>query len=111
MGMSDPNAPFLKHKRQRLRKKCPNKQIMAHNLWPSSRLHGIMLHGIKHQGIGLLNIKLLGLMPLGTRHPSVNGLNNDLYLPIIVANPSTLNCRRRWKMINTAWSHLFGCKA
>jgi hypothetical protein len=34
---------------------------------------------------------------------------------IIVANPrpnpSTLKGRRRWKMINTAWSHLFGCKA
>jgi hypothetical protein len=87
VGMPDPSTPFLKHKRQRSRKKCPDKQIMAQDLWPSSRLHGIMLHGIKHQGIGLLNIKLLGLMPYGTRHHSISGLSSDLFLPIIVANP------------------------
>jgi hypothetical protein len=28
-GMSDPSTPFLKHKRQRSRKKCPDKQIMV----------------------------------------------------------------------------------
>jgi len=72
---------------------------MAQDLWPCSRLHGIMLHGIKHQGIRLLNIKLLGLMLHVTRHHSISGLNSDLYLPIIVANPrpnpNTLNGRRR----------------
>jgi hypothetical protein len=72
---------------------------------PSIRLHGIRL----------LKIKPLGLMDHDTRHLSINGLNNDLYMPIIVANPrpnpSTLKGRRRWKMINTTWSHLFGCKA
>jgi hypothetical protein len=26
------------------------------------------------------------------------------------SNPSTLKGRRRWKMINTTESHLFGCK-
>jgi hypothetical protein len=117
--MSDPSAPFLKHKKQRSRKKCPDKQIMAQDLWLSSRLHGIMFHGIKHQGIKLLNIKLLGLMPHGTRHHSISSLSSNLNLLIIVANPrpnprpnpSTLNGRRRWKMINTAWSHLFRCKA
>jgi hypothetical protein len=117
--MSDPSAPFLKHKKQMSRKKCPDKQIMAQDLWPSIRLHGIrlliMLHGIKHLGIMLLNIKLLGLTHHGTRHLSISGLSNDLYLPIIVANlrpnPSTLKGRRRWKMINTVGSHLFGCKA
>jgi hypothetical protein len=75
----------------------------------------IMLHGIKHQGISLLNIKPFGLMYHGTRHLSISGLSSSLYLPIIVANlrpnPSTLKGRRRWKMINTAGSHLFGCKA
>jgi len=30
--MSDPNAPFLKHTKQRSRKKCPDKQIMAQDL-------------------------------------------------------------------------------
>jgi hypothetical protein len=117
--MSDPSAPFLKHKKQRSRKKCPDKQITAQDLWPSIKLHGIglviMLHGIKHQGIRLLNIKTLGLMHHSTRHLSIRGLSSDLYLPIIVANPrsnpTTLKSRRRWKMINTAWSHLFGCKA
>jgi hypothetical protein len=41
--MSDPNAPFLKHKKQRSRKKCPNKQIMAQDLWLSIRLYGTRL--------------------------------------------------------------------
>jgi hypothetical protein len=117
--MSDPSAPFLKHKKQRSRKKCPDKQIIAQDLWPSIRLHGtrllIMLHEIKHQGIRLLNIKPLGLMHHDTRHLSISGLSSDLFLPIIVANlrpnPSTLKGRKRWKMINTARSHLFGCKA
>jgi hypothetical protein len=74
-----------------------------------------MLHGIKHQGIRLLNIKPIGLMYHDTRHLSISGLINDLYLPIIVANlspnPSILKGHRRWKMINTAGTHLFGCKA
>jgi hypothetical protein len=102
--MSDPSAPFSKHKKRKSRKKCPDKQITAQDLWPSIRLL-IMLHGIKHQGI----------MHHSTRHLSISGLSSDLYLPIIVANPrpnpSTLKGRRRWKMINTAGSHLFGCKA
>jgi hypothetical protein len=117
--MFDPSAPFSKHKKQRSRKKCPDKQITAQDLWPSIRLHGIrlliMLHGIKHQGIGPLNIKPIGLTHHGTRHRSISDLSNDLYLPIIMANPrpnpSTLKGSRRWKMINTAGSHLFGCKA
>jgi len=69
VGMSNPSAPFSKHKKQRSRKKCPDKQITAQDLWPSIRLHGIslfiMLHGIKHQGIGPLNIKPLGIMHHG----------------------------------------------
>jgi hypothetical protein len=110
--MSDPSVPFLKYKKQRSSKKCPDKQIMAQDLWPSIRLHGIMLHGIKHQGIRLLNIKPLGLMHHDTRQLSISGLSSDLYLSIIVANlrpnPSTLKGPRRWKMINTVGSHLFG---
>jgi len=119
VGMSNPSAPSLKHKRQRPRKKCLDKLIMALDLWLSIRLHGIRhlikLHGGKHQGIKLLNIKLLGLMHLGTNHLSISDTSRDLYLPIIVAkprsNPSTWKGRRRWKMINTTVSHLFGCKA
>jgi len=114
VGISDLSAPFSKHKKRRSRKKCPDKQITAQDLWPSIRLL-IMLHGIKYQGIRPLNIKPLGLMHHGTRHLSISGLSSDLYLPIIVANPrsnpSTLKGRRRWKMINTAGSHLFGFKA
>jgi hypothetical protein len=119
MGMSDPRAPFLKHKKQRSRKKCPNKQIMANDLWPSIRLHGIKvltrLHGIrlliKPHGIKTPGIKLQGTRCLG-----ISGLNRDLSLPIIVANPSSTNpsipkSRRRWKMIYTARNHRFGCKA
>jgi hypothetical protein len=108
--MPDTSAPFLKHKKQRSRKKCPDKQIMAQDLWPSVRLHGIRvltrLHGIK-----LHVIKLQG-----TRRLSINGLSIDLFLPIIVVNPSSTNpsipkSRRRWKMIYAARSHQFGCKA
>jgi hypothetical protein len=105
VGMSDPSAPSLKHKKRRPRKKCPDQLIMALDRWPSIRIHGIR-HPTK-----LLNIKLFGLMHLGTRHLSISDLNNDLYLPITVANPSTCKGRRRWKMINTSVSHLFGCKA
>jgi hypothetical protein len=69
----------------------------------------------KHQGIRLFSIKLLGLMHHDTWHLSIRDLSSDLYLPITVANPrsnpSTLKGRRRWKMINTTESHLFGCKA
>jgi hypothetical protein len=113
--MSDPSAPSSKPRKLKSRKKCSGKQIMAQDLWPSIRLHGIklliMLHGIKHQGIRPFNIKPLRLMYHGTRHLSISGLISDLYLPIIVANPRTnpspLKGRRKWKMINTAESHLF----
>jgi hypothetical protein len=121
--MSNPSALSSKLRKQRSRKKCPDKQITAQDLWPSIRLHGIRiltrLHGIKLQGIMLFikphDIKTLGIMPQGTRLLSINGLNRDLFLPIIVANPSSTNpsiskSRRRWKMIYTAGSHLFGCK-
>jgi hypothetical protein len=122
--MFDPNAPSSKLREQRSRKKCPNKQITAQDLWPSIRLHGIRilirLHGIKLQGIRLLikphGIKTPGIMPQGSRLLRISGLSRDLFLPIIVANPSSTNLsisksRRRWKMIYTAGSHLFGCKA
>jgi hypothetical protein len=65
--MSNPSAPFSKLKERRLRKKCPDKQISAQDLWPSIRLHGIKLiirlYGIKLQDIRLLNIKPLGTSP------------------------------------------------
>jgi hypothetical protein len=122
--MFDPSAPFSKHKKQRSRKKCPDKQITAQDLWPSIR-HNFFwiltrLHGIKLQGIRLLikphGIKTPGIMPKGARLHSISGLSRDLFLPIIVANPSSTNpsiskSHRRWKMIYTAGSHLFGCKA
>jgi hypothetical protein len=107
--MSDPSAPFSKLREQRSRKKCPNKQILAQDLWPNIRLHGIRfpirLHGIKLQGIRLLNIKphgikSQGIMPHNARLPSISSLIRDLFLPIKVANPrltkpSTLkSCRR-----------------
>jgi len=102
--MSDPSAPSSKLREQRSRKRCQDKEIMAQDLWPSIRLHGIRiltkLHGIKLQG---------------TRCLSIRGLSRDLFQPVIVANPSSTNpsipknCRR-WKMINTAGSDLFGCK-
>jgi hypothetical protein len=103
--MSDPSTPFSKLKEQRSRKKCPDKQIMAQDLWSSIRHHGIRLLGIKTQGI----------MPHGAKLPSISDLSRDLFLPIIVANPkptnpSTLKSRRRRRMINTARSYLFGCK-
>jgi hypothetical protein len=113
--MSDPSAPSSKLREKRSRKKCPDKQITAPDLWPNIRLHGIrlfiMLYGNKLQGIRLPNIQPLGIMHHGTRLLSISGLSSYLYLPMIVANPSTLKSRRRWKMIYIAMSHLFGCKA
>jgi hypothetical protein len=124
VGMSDPNAPFLKLRKQRSRKKCPKKQITAQDLWPSIRLHGIRLfirlHGIKLQNLRPLiikshGIKTQGIMPHDARLLSISGLCRDLFLPIIVANPRPTNpdtskSRRRWWMINTTGSHLFGCR-
>jgi hypothetical protein len=97
--MSDPSAPSSKLREKRSRKKFPDKQITTQDLWPSNRLHGIRiltrLYGIKLQGIRLLinphDIKTQGIMPQGARLLSTSGLSNDLYLPIIVANPSSTN--------------------
>jgi len=108
--MSDPNAPSSKLREQRSRKKCPDKQITAQDLWPLIRLYGIKL-----QGIRLLNIKPLGIMLHGARLLSISGLSRDLFLPIIVANPRPTNLgplksHRRRRMINTTRSYLFGCR-
>jgi hypothetical protein len=64
----------------------------------------------------LVNIKPHGIMSHGTRLLNISCLSRDLFLPIIVANsrptnPGILKSRRRWRMINTARSYLFGCRA
>jgi hypothetical protein len=104
------SAPSWKLRKPRPRKKCPDRPIMALDLWPSFRLHGIQFLGIKH-----LDIKHLGLIHHDTRHLSISGLNSDLYQPITVAtsrtNPSSLEGLRRWKKINITVSHLSGCRA
>jgi hypothetical protein len=118
--MSDLSAPFSKLRERRSRKRFPDKLISIQDLWPSIRLHRIKLQGIrlpiKLQGIKLLNIKPYGIksqgiMPHGTRLLSINDLSKDLFLPIKITNPSTSKSRRRWRMINTARSYLFGCRA
>jgi hypothetical protein len=107
--MLDGSAPFSRLREQRSRKKCLDKQILAQDLWPSIRLHGIKL-----QGIRLFIIKPHCIMPHGSRLPSICGLSRDLFLPINVANPrltnpGTLKSHKRRKMINAARSYLFGC--
>jgi hypothetical protein len=77
VGMFGLSAPSSKLRKPRLRKKCPYRLIMALDLWPSFRLHGIRQH----------TIKLLGLMHHDTRHLSISGLSHDLYLPSTVATP------------------------
>jgi hypothetical protein len=103
---------LLKAQKAKVRKEVPRQA--NHGTRPLTQHHAL-LHGIKHQGIRLLNIKLLSLMHHDTRDLSISDLSRDLYLPITVANPrsnpSTLKGHRRWKMINTTKSHLFGCKA
>jgi hypothetical protein len=123
--MSDPSAPFSRLKEQRSRKRCQDKQVLAQDLWASIRLHEIKLlirfHGIKLQSIKLLNIKphgikSQGIMPHGERLLSISCLMRDLFLPSKMANPrltnlSTLKGHKMWRMINTARSYLFGCRA
>jgi hypothetical protein len=51
-----------------------------------------------------------------TRLLSISGLNRDLFLPSKMenqrpTNPSTSKSRRKWRMIKTARSYLFGCRA
>jgi hypothetical protein len=117
--MSNASGPFLNLKEQRSRKRCPYKQILAQDLWPSIKLQGIRLpirlHGIKLQGIKLLNIKPYGIksqaiMPHSSRLLSISNFTRDLFLPIKIANPSTSKSRRRCLMINTAMSYLFGSR-
>jgi hypothetical protein len=120
VGMSDPCAPSSKLREKKLRNKCPDKQIIAQDVWPNIKLHGIKLlirplirlHGIKLQGIRLHGIETQCIMPHSTKLPNISGLKRDLFLPIIVVNPrptnlGTLKSRRRMRMINTAGSYLF----
>jgi hypothetical protein len=74
--MPDPSAPSSKLREQRSRKKCPDKQITAQDLWPSIRL----------QGIRLFNIKSLGIMPHWARLLSISDLSKDLFLPSKMEN-------------------------
>jgi hypothetical protein len=84
---------------------------MELDLQPCIRLYGIRHltkhHEDKHQGI---NIKNLGLILLGFRHPSISDLSSDLYKPITVAtsrtNPGKLEGLRRLKKVNTTVNHL-----
>jgi hypothetical protein len=109
--MSDPSAPFSKLRERRSKKRCPDKQITAPDLWPSIRLHGLKLQDIK-----LLNIKPHGIVPHSAKLLGISNLNRDLFLPSKMANPrltnpSTSKSRKRWRMINIARSYLFGCRA
>jgi hypothetical protein len=94
--MSDPSALSSRLRDQRSRKRCPDKQILAQDLWPSIKIQGIWLpnirlHGIKLQGIRLPSIKLHGIRPHGAKLLSISGLSRDLFLPIRMANPRLTN--------------------
>jgi hypothetical protein len=99
--MSNPSVPFSRLKDQKSRKRCPNKQISAPDLWPSIKIQGIRLpiirlHGIKLQdsrlpSIKLHGIKFQGIMLHGARLPSISGLSRDLFLPIKMASPRLTN--------------------
>jgi hypothetical protein len=105
-GHVRPQCSLLKAQKAKTKKEVPDKLIMALDLRPNIKLHGIRhlikYHGDKHQGIKLINIKHLGLMLLGSRYLSISGLSNGLH------RPSTLE--KRWKRINTTMSHLSGCR-
>jgi hypothetical protein len=81
VGTSDPSAPFSKLRDQRSRKRCQDKLHSALDHLPSIRLHSSKL----------LNIKLSGIRPHGIKLLSISGMNNDLYLPIRMANPRPTN--------------------
>jgi hypothetical protein len=99
--MSDPSALSSRLRDQRSRKRCPDKQILAQDLWPSIKIQGIWLpnirlHGIKLQGMRLPSIKLHGIKfegikPHGTRLLSISGFSKDLFLRIRMANPRLTN--------------------
>jgi hypothetical protein len=94
--MSNPSAPFSKLKNRWSRKRCPDKQISAQDLWPSIKIQGIWLlgiklHGIKLQGIRLSSIKLHGIKFQGIRPHDAKLLNRDLFLLIRMANPRLTN--------------------
>jgi len=64
---SDPSALFSKLRDHRSRKSCLDKLHSALGLWLGIKLHGKRLIGI--------------------RLISISGINNDLFLPIRIANP------------------------
>jgi hypothetical protein len=86
--MSDPSAPSSKLREQMSRKKCPDKHITAKTSGPVS--DSMASGGIKLQGIRLLTSPI-GIMLHGAKLLSINDLSRDLFLPIIVANPSPTN--------------------
>jgi hypothetical protein len=85
---SDTSALSSKLRDQRSRKGCHNKLHSALNLWPGIRLPSIRLHNIRLHGI-----RLHGIKPHGIRFLNINGINNDLFLPIRMANPRKKNQR------------------
>jgi hypothetical protein len=70
------SAPFSKLRDQRLRKSCQDKLHLALDLELGIRLDGIKPH----------NIRLF----------SISGINNDLFLPIRMANPRKTNQGTTW---------------
>jgi len=99
-GHVRPQWSLLKSQKAKAKKEAPRQKNFGARPLTQHQTHGIRHltkhHGDKHQGI---NIKLLGLMLLGFRHLSINGLTSDLYQPITVApprtNPSSLGSLRR----------------
>jgi hypothetical protein len=63
-GHVRPQFSLLKAQKAKPRMKCPDRLIVAPDIWPSFRLHGIKLLGLKHHD---------------TRHLSISGLSSDLY--------------------------------
>jgi len=84
-GHVHPQCSLLKAQKAKAKKEVP--QQADHGTRPVAQFQTPWYrpHTIKHQ-----DIKLLGLMDHDTRHPSISGLSNDLYLPITVATPRTI---------------------
>jgi hypothetical protein len=100
--MLDPSAPFSKLKERRSRKKCPDKQISAQDLWPNIRVHGfrllIRLYGIKLQGTRLLNIK-----PHGIKSQSI--MPHSARLPSIRASAKICSSQSKWQIQTNKFKH------
>jgi hypothetical protein len=105
-GHIRPQCSLHKAQRSKVKKDVQRQANFGTRPQAQYQAPSIRLHGIKFQGTRPDDVRLF----------SINGINRDLFLPIRMENPRLTNqgnswrsCRR-WRMINSIESCLYGCR-